>query len=132
MDKTLPVADLGLNWVIVLAFLCAILLVAFCILVFLLREGIRKQQLYENFSGSVNEFIVVFSRNLEFIYGLPMYMSDPLFRWLSSGSTFQDLLGSKDWARMKLYFDEVEKHQNMSFVFSYLLSPVPPVTTRYL
>ena len=121
MDKTFPVADLGMDWVIVLAFLCVILLVAFCISVFLLREGIHKQQLYENFPGSVNEFIVVFSRKLEFIYGLPMYMSDPLFRWLSSGSPFQDLLESKDWARMKLYFDEVEKHQNMSFVFSHEL-----------
>lgn len=119
MDKSLPVADLGIDWVIVLAFLCVILLVAFFILIFLLREGIKKQQLYENFSGSVNEFIIVFSRRLEFLYGLPMYMSDPLFRWLSSGSTFQDLLSSKDWARMKLYFDEVEKHQNMSFVFSH-------------
>ena len=46
MDKTLPVADLGMDWVIVLAFLCVIFLVAFFIVVFLLREGIKKQQLY--------------------------------------------------------------------------------------
>ena len=43
MDKTLPVADLGMDWVIVLAFLCVIFLVAFFIVVFLLREGINQE-----------------------------------------------------------------------------------------
>ena len=123
MDSAISVAGLGINWVIVLAFTCVILLVACCIFVFLLREGIHKQRLYDKFQGSVNEFIVVLSRRLEFLYGLPMYTSDPLFARLSSGNIFQDLLRSKDWSRMKLYFDEVEKHQNMSFVFSVEIDP---------
>ena len=119
MNTVIPAANIGINWAVVLAFACVILLVTCFILIFLLREGVRKQKLYGNFSGSVSEFIVVFSRRLEFIYGLPTYMSDPLFRWLSVGNSLQDLLNPKDWARMKLYFDEVEKHQNMSFVFSH-------------
>lgn len=110
--------ELGINWVVVLVFVSILLLMACFILVFLLRETSVKQRLYEKFPGSVNEFIIVFSRRLEFLYGLPLYVSDPLFRRLSSGNTLQDLLRSKDWARLKLYFDEVEKHQNMSFVFS--------------
>ena len=89
MDSAISVAGLGINWVIVLAFTCVILLVACCIFVFLLREGIHKQRLYDKFQGSVNEFIVVLSRRLEFLYGLPMYTSDPLFARLSSGNIFQ-------------------------------------------
>jgi len=123
MNSVVPAVDLGVNWVIVLAFTCIILLMANFILVFLLREGAAKQRLYDKFPGCVNEFIVVFSRRLEFLYGLPLYVADPLFRRLSSGNTLQDLLRSKDWARMKLYFDEVEKHQNMSFVFSVEIDP---------
>lgn len=123
MDSAISVAGLGINWVIVLAFTCVILLVACCIFVFLLCEGIQKQKLYDKFQGSVNEFIVVLSRRREFLYGLPMYTSDPLFARLSSGETFQDLLQPKDWSRMKLYFDEVEKHQNMLFVFSVKIDP---------
>ena len=119
----IPAADLGVNWLIVLAFVSVILLVACAIFVFLLRENVNRQKLYDKFTGNVNEFIVVFSRRLEFLYGLPMYITDPLFSRLSSGSLFQDLLHSKDWARMRLYFDEVEKHQNMSFVFSHELEP---------
>ena len=123
MNAVVSAVDLGINWVIVLAFTCIILLMSCFILIFLLREGSLKQRLYDKFPGSVNEFIIVFSRRLEFLYGLPLYVSDPLFRRLSSGCTLQDLLRSKDWARMKLYFDEVEKHQNMSFVFSVEIDP---------
>lgn len=123
MNTVVPAMDLGVNWVIVLAFTCIILLMACFILIFLLRENSLKQRLYDKFPGSVNEFIVVFSHRLEFLYGLPLFVSDPLFRRLSSGSSLQDLLRSKDWARMKLYFDEVEKHQNMSFVFSVEIDP---------
>ena len=123
MNSVLPATNLGINWLIVLAFVSIILMVACFIFVFLLRESVNKQKLYDKFPGSVNEFIVVFSRRLEFLYGLPMYVSDPLFKRLCAGNLFQDLLRSKDWARMKLYFDEAEKHQNMSFVFSVEIDP---------
>ena len=126
----IPAANLGVNWLIVLAFVSVILLVACIIFIFLLRENVNRQKLYDKFTGNVNEFIVVFSRRLEVLYGLPMYISDPLFGRLSSGSIFQDLLHSKDWARMRLYFDEVEKHQNMSFVFSVELDPTTSNTDQ--
>jgi len=116
--SSIPAESLGISWIVVLAFICAILLVACVIFIFLLRESVNKQKLYDRFPGSTNEFIIVFSRRLEFLYGLPMYVSDPLFKRLCTGNLFQDLLRPKDWARMKLFFDEAEKHQNMSFVFS--------------
>ena len=87
MDPTIPAANLGVNWLIVLAFVSVILLVACIIFIFLLRENVNRQKLYDKFTGNVNEFIVVFSRRLEFLYGLPMYISDPLFGRLSSGGS---------------------------------------------
>ncbi|WP_295096909.1 hypothetical protein [uncultured Fibrobacter sp.] len=116
--NALVTSEFGMNWIIVLLLVTIILLVVCGISVFLLKDSMRRQHLYERFSGNLNEFIVVFSQKMEFLYGLPMYMSDPLFKRLSSGSSFQDLQDPKDWARMTLFFDDVEKHQNVSFIFS--------------
>lgn len=126
MNAMVTTSEFGMNWIIVLLFITIILLVVCGISVFLLKDNMRRQHLYERFSGNLNEFIVVFSQKMEFLYGLPMYMSDPLFKRLSSGSTFQDLQDPKDWARMTLYFDDVEKHQNVSFVFSIDLPKLDP------
>jgi len=92
-------------------------LVAFIITVMLLQDARRKQRLYCRFAGSLNESIVVLTSKMEFLYGLPIYSSDPLYESLNNGGTLNELVGS-GWARMKTYFDEIDKHLGMPFLFS--------------
>ena len=108
---------------IVWAFISVMLLISTVICVLLLRDSRNKQRLYQRFDGCLNEFIVVLSQKMEFLYGLPTFMSDPLFMQLSHGRTFAEVLGVSSWNRMKSYFDEIEKHMEMPFLFS-LLSDV--------
>lgn len=115
------------DWTIVWIFICIVLLLAFVIAVLLVYDGRQKQKVYSNFDGNerqnkeglLGEFIVVLSQKLEFLYSLPQYMCDPLFDDLNKGRSFQDILPSKDWARLKLYLNDVEKHAGIPFVFSY-------------
>lgn len=108
---------------IVWAFISVMLFISTVICVLLLRDSRNKQRLYQRFDGCLNEFIVVLSQKMEFLYGLPTFMSDPLFMQLSHGRTFAEVLGVSSWNRMKSYFDEIEKHMEMPFLFS-LLSDV--------
>ena len=105
---------------VVWIFLSIVLLLSTVICVMLLRDNRNKQMLYKRFEGNLNEFIVVLSQKMEFLYGLPMFMSDPLFFQLSHGRTFADVLGASSWNRMKGYFDEIGKHLEMPFIFSLL------------
>lgn len=110
------------DWNIVWIFVCIILLLAFVIAVLLVHDGKQKQKIYTCFEderGLLGEFIVVLSRKLEFLYSQPQFMSDPLFDDLNKGRSFQDILPSKDWARLKLYLNDVETHDKMPFIFSY-------------
>ena len=63
---------------VVWIFLSIVLLLSTVICVMLLRDNRNKQMLYKRFEGNLNEFIVVLSQKMEFLYGLPMFMSDPL------------------------------------------------------
>ena len=108
---------------IIWAFVCVILFVSTVVSVMLLRDNRNKQKLYKNFNGNLNEFIVVLSQKLEFLYGLPLFLSDPLFDRLSSGRSFAEILGSSNWNRMRTYMDEIEKHLEMPFLFSLQLGP---------
>ena len=84
-----------------------------------MHENWKKQKLYTLFAGNLSEFIVVLSDKFEFISSLPQFMSDPLFDNLSKDRLFRDILPPKDWARLKLYFDDIDKHPEMPFMFSY-------------
>jgi PAS domain-containing protein len=84
-----------------------------------LYEYRKRQKLYTLFAGNLGEFIVVLSDKFEFISSLPQFMSDPLFDNLSKDRLFRDILPPKDWARLKLYFDDIDKHPEMPFMFSY-------------
>lgn len=108
---------------IIWAFVCIILLVSTIVSIMLLRDNRNKQKLYKNFSGNLNEFIVVLSQKMEFLYGLPLFMSDPLFDRLARGRSFADILGTSNWNRMRSYFDEIEKHLEMPFLFSLKQDP---------
>lgn len=103
---------------IIWAFLCVLLLISTVVTVLLLRDNHNKQKLYKRFWGNLNEYIVVLSQKMDFLYGLPLYMSDPLFDQLSRGRTFSEILGTSSWNRMRTYFDEIEKHLEMPFLFS--------------
>lgn len=119
-----PVSEVNLlTPSIIWGFVCLILLISTVVSVMLLRDNRNKQKLYKRFSGSLNEYIVVLSQKKEFLYGLPMFMSDPLFEQLSHGRSFPEILGSSSWSRMKTYFDEIEKHFEMPFLFSILSDP---------
>ena len=105
---------------IVWAFISVMLFISTVICVMLLRDSRNKQRLYQRFENNLNEFIVVLSQKMEFLYGLPTFMWDPLFYQLSHGRSFSEVLGVSSWNRMKSYFDEIEKHLDMPFLFSLL------------
>ena len=108
-----------MNLLVLFVFLSVLFFLLALILVFLLYDSYRKQKLYEDFSSGISESVIVFSQNMEFLYGLPVFMSDPLFKLLSSGRAFKDVLEPKSWSRLKLYFDNVVDHNEMPFVFSF-------------
>lgn len=102
---------------VIAIFFCVMLLVALVITVLLLQDLRRKQRLYCRFSNSLNESLVVFSSKMEFLYCLPIYSSDPLIECLNGGLSLSEIVGS-GWARMQTYFDEIDKHLGMPFLFS--------------
>ncbi len=120
MENLMNVSD-SMTSTIILAFVSVVLLVSTVVCIMLLKDNRNKQELYKRFAGNLNEFVVVLSQKMEFLYGLPIFMSDALFTQLSAGRTFSEILGSNSWNRMKTYFDEVDKHQNMPFIFSVML-----------
>lgn len=96
-----------------------VLLVVVCLVCFmLLRDSRKKQKFYKRFGSSVTESIVVLTQQLEYLYSLPLYVEDPLFEKLIQGNSFQDILDPKDWARMRMFFEETEKHRGIPFLFS--------------
>lgn len=108
----------SINWTIVLCFVCAFLLLVCAIFHMILHDFRQKQNIYKKFGDHINEYIVVLSQRMDFLYGLPMFMEDPLFNRLKQGQLFRDMLETKDWNRLKQFFEEIEKHYDMPFVFS--------------
>jgi len=108
----------SIDWVLAsVAF--EVLLVVICVVcVLLIREVRKRQMLYRRFPGLSSEGLVVLSQKLEFLYCQPLFADDPLFEKLIQGSNFQEILDSKDWARMRLFFEETDKHRDLSFLFS--------------
>ena len=115
MDAVVAIFGNGLFWL----FLCVLLIVVCAFVILLLRDFSNRQKMYRKFSGHLEEFVVVLSHKLEFLYGMPQYMSDPLFEQLNQGKTFQDILTANNWARMSAYFEDVEKHFDLPFLFSF-------------
>lgn len=108
-----------IDWSVGWFYICTVLLLSLIVTILLLLEYWKKQKLYTLFAGNLGEFIVVLSDKFEFISSLPQFMSDPLFDNLSKDRLFRDMLPPKDWARLKLYFDDIDKHPEMPFMFSY-------------
>ena len=109
----------SIDWSVGWCYVCTVLLLLLIVTILLLHETWKKQKLYTLFAGNLSEFIVVLSDKFEFVYSLPQFMSDPLFDNLSKDRLFRDILPPKDWARLKLYFDDIDKHPEMPFMFSY-------------
>ncbi|MBR6942300.1 MAG: PAS domain-containing protein [Fibrobacter sp.] len=107
------------DWSVGWCYVCTVLLLLLIVTILLLYEYRKRQKLYTLFAGNLGEFIVVLSEKFEFISSLPQFMSDPLFDNLSKDRPFRDILPPKDWARLKLYFDDIDKHPEMPFMFSY-------------
>lgn len=109
----------SIDWSVGWCYACTVLLLLLIVTILLLHESWKKQKLYTLFAGNLSEFIVVLSDKFEFVSSLPQFMSDPLFDNLSKDRLFRDILPPKDWARLKLYFDDIDKHPEMPFMFSY-------------
>jgi hypothetical protein len=96
-----------------------VLLVVVCLVCFmLLRDSRKKQKFYKRFGNNVNEGIVVLSQNLDYLYSMPLFAEEPLLEKLVQGQSLQELLDPKDWGRMRLFFEETEKHRDIPFLFS--------------
>ena len=108
----------NIDWVLASAAIGVLLVVVCVVCVMLLRDGRKKQKFYRRFGKNVSEGIVVLSQHLEYLYNLPLFIEDPLMERLVQGESFQDLLDSKDWGRMRLFFSETEKHRDIPFLFS--------------
>lgn len=100
-------------------FVCVFIIVL-CFFLLLLHKDFRgKQMLYRRFSGNLSEYIVVLSQKMEFLYGLPKEMPDPVFQQLSEGKSFDEILSASNMDRMKIYFENIERHLDLPFLFSY-------------
>lgn len=108
----------NIDWVLASVALDVLLIVVCVVCILLIREVRKRQKLYRRFPGLSSEGLVVLSQKLDFLYCQPLFADDPLFDKLIQGSTFQEILDSKDWARMRQFFEETEKHRDMSFLFS--------------
>ena len=108
----------NIDWVLASVALDVLLIVVCVVCVLLIREVRKRQKLYRRFPGLSSEGLVVLSQKLDFLYCQPLFADDPLFDKLIQGSNFQEILDSKDWARMRQFFEETEKHRDMSFLFS--------------
>ena len=108
----------NIDWVLASVALDVLLIVVCVVCILLIREVRKRQKLYRRFPGLSSEGLVVLSQKLDFLYCQPLFADDPLFDKLIQGSSFQEILDSKDWARMRQFFEETEKHRDMSFLFS--------------
>ena len=108
----------NIDWVLASVALDVLLIVVCVVCILLIREVRKRQKLYMRFPGLSSEGLVVLSQKLDFLYCQPLFADDPLFDKLIQGSSFQEILDSKDWARMRQFFEETEKHRDMSFLFS--------------
>ena len=108
----------SIDWALASVAIGVLLVVVCVVCVMLLRDSRKKQKFYRRFGKNVGEGLVVLSQRLEYLYSLPLFAEDPLLELLVQGQSFQDLLDSKDWGRMRLFFMETEKHRDIPFLFS--------------
>ncbi len=107
------------NWTVAWSFLCCVLLVVSSVAILYIRDNREKQKLYKLFAGHMGEFIVVLSPKMEFLYGLPIFSSDPFFGMLNRERSLEDFLPAADWIRVCAYFKDTDRHPNMPFMLSY-------------
>lgn len=107
------------NWTVAWSFLCCVLLVVSSVAILYIRDNREKQKLYKFFAGHMGEFIVVLSPKMEFLYGLPIFSSDPFFGMLNRERSLEDFLPAADWIRVCAYFKDTDRHPNMPFMLSY-------------
>ena len=108
----------SIDWALASVAIGVLLVVVCVVCVMLLRDSRKKQKFYRRFGKNVGEGLVVLSQRLEYLYSLPLFAEDPLLELLVQGQSFQELLDSKDWGRMRLFFMETEKHRDIPFLFS--------------
>lgn len=108
----------SIDWALASVAIGVLLVVVCVVCVMLLRDSRKKQKFYRRFGKNVGEGLVVLSQRLEYLYSLPLFAEDPLLELLVQGKGFQELLDSKDWGRMRLFFMETEKHRDIPFLFS--------------
>lgn len=114
-----PISKIGsIDWALASAATGVLLIVVCVVCIMLLRDGRKKQKLYRRFGKNVGEGLVVLSQRLEYLYSLPLFVEEPLMEMLVQGQTFQEILDPKDWGRMRLFFEETEKHRDIPFLFS--------------
>lgn len=113
------VAENTFNWTVIWSFLSCVLLVMVSVAILFIRDNREKQKLYRMFAGHMGEYIVVLSPKMEFLYGLPIFSSDPFFNTLYRERSLENFLPAADWIRISAYFKDTDKHPNMPFVLSY-------------
>lgn len=113
------VLENSFNWTVIWSFLSCVLLVVFSVAILFIRDSREKQKLYRLFAGHMGEYIVVLSPKMEFLYGLPIFSSDPFFNTLYRERSLENFLPAADWIRISAYFKDTDKHPNMPFVLSY-------------
>lgn len=94
-------------------------MVVFSVTILYVRDNREKQKLYRLFAGHMGEYIVVLSPKMEYLYGLPIFSSDPFFNMLHRERSPENFLPAVDWIRLSAYFKDADKHPNMPFVLSY-------------
>ena len=113
------VVEGAFNWTVAWSFLCCVLLVVSSVAILYIRDNREKQKLYRLFAGHMGEFIVVLSPKMEFLYGMPIFSSDPFFAMINRERSLEDFLPAADWIRLSAYFKDTDRHPNMPFVLSY-------------
>lgn len=113
------VVEGAFNWSVAWSFLCCVLLVVSSVAILYIRDNREKQKLYKLFSGHMGEFIVVLSPKMEYLYGMPIFSSDPFFGMITRERSLEDFLPAADWIRLSAYFKETDRHPNMPFVLSF-------------
>lgn len=113
------VVDGAFNWTVAWSFLCCVLLVTASVAILFIRDSREKQKLYNLFDGYMGEYIIVLSPKMEFLYGLPLFSTDPFFVTLVHEHSLENFLPAADWIRMSAYFKDVDKHPDMPFVLMF-------------
>lgn len=108
----------NVDWVLASAAIGVLLVVVCVVCLMLLRDSRKRQKFYKRFGKNASEGIVVLSQHLEYLYSMPLFVEEPLIERLVQGQGFQELLDTKDWGRMRLFFMETEKHRDIPFLFS--------------